>query len=58
MTMPAKLNEHPEELEKRVAVYAAASGLSRAALLGAIETWRRLQSGASETKSPAYSGEQ
>jgi hypothetical protein len=56
--MPAKLNEHPEELQKRVAVYAAASGLSRAALLGAIETWRRLQSGASETKSPAYSSEQ
>jgi hypothetical protein len=58
MKMPAQLNRPPEKLEKRVEAYAAASGLSRPTLLRALKTWRRLQSSASEMKSPAYSGEQ
>ncbi|HEY1375068.1 MAG TPA: hypothetical protein VGH50_21525 [Candidatus Binatia bacterium] len=32
------------------------SGLTRATLLRLIENWRRLQSGASDKKTPGYSG--
>jgi|GEM_PF-5219703 RNase adaptor protein for sRNA GlmZ degradation len=45
------------ELDIRVAAFTESSGLSPTSLLQTIETWRRLQSGASAKKSPLYSQE-
>jgi hypothetical protein len=57
MKMPKKTGTGNAELEKRVAAFTESSGLSRTSLLQTIDTWRRLQAGASEKKSPLYSQE-
>ena len=58
MTLPAgRKIESSEALNSQVETYAEAAGLSNGALLKLIEKWRRLQSGSSRTKAPAYSQE-
>jgi hypothetical protein len=56
--MPKKTGTGNAEIEKNVAAFTEASGLSPTSQLQTLETWRRLQAGASEKKSPAYSTEQ
>jgi hypothetical protein len=55
--MPKKTGTGNAEIEKRVAAFTESTRLSPTSLLQTIETWRRLQAGASDKKSPLYSQE-
>ena len=46
-----------ERLKQASTAFAQSSALPHATLLQLIEKWRRLQSGASDKKAPAYSTE-
>lgn len=46
------------ELKEKLEKFTQTSGLSRDALLRLIENWRRLQSGASDKKTPGYSNQE